>query len=273
METKSVVTTSVANLYREPSDAVELVTQAILGTDLSIHEGQDGWFHVQTPDQYTGWIQASQFRNYAPGERPYASASQVVEINSLLAFLYYMPRASTRAPALQVSIGTRLEVVTEGDGWYQVVLPDDSERWVQKGDLVDHTAAGHRSRGNIDAVIATARRFLGLPYLWGGTTPLGIDCSGFVQLVYHLHGVQLLRDSRIQFTQPDLEVVERQDLQAGDLVFFGQEQITHVGLCIGGGFFIHSTTHRQPIVQISPLDEQHWIDLYQGARRPPCAPL
>lgn len=273
METKGVVTTNVANLYREPSEAVELVNQAILGTELSIHEGQDGWFHVQTPDQYRGWIKASQFRNYAHGERPYASVSQVVEIDSLLAFLYYVPRASTRAPALQVTIGTRLEVVDEGDGWYQVVLPSGSALWVQKGDLVDPTAASQRSRGTIDAVIATAKRFLGLPYLWGGTTPLGIDCSGLVQLAYHLHGVQLLRDSHIQFTQPDLEVVERQDLEAGDLVFFGQEQITHVGLCIGGGLFIHSTTHRQPIVQISPLDEQYWIDLYRGARRPSRAPL
>jgi cell wall-associated NlpC family hydrolase len=90
-----------------------------------------------------------------------------------------------------------------------------------------------------------------------------------VQLAYRLHGVELLRDSDIQFTQPDLEVVDRQDLKAGDLVFFGRDQISHVGLYTGGGRFIHATVHRQPIVQISPLDEQHWVTLYRGARRPP----
>jgi cell wall-associated NlpC family hydrolase len=273
MESKGVVTANVANLYHEPSKAVELVTQATLGMELLIQEGQDGWFRVQTPDQYSGWIQASKFKNYAPGEAPYASTDQVVEIDSLLAFLYYLPRASTRAPALQVTIGTRLEVVDEGDGWLEVVLPSGSRLWVQRGDLVDPKSASHKSRGSIDAIIATAKRFLGLPYLWGGTTPLGIDCSAFVQLVYHLHGVQLLRDSHIQFTQPDLEVVNRQDLQTGDLVFFGREQITHVGLCIGGGRFIHATVHRRPVVQISPLEEQHWVDLYQGARRPQLARL
>jgi cell wall-associated NlpC family hydrolase len=193
----------------------------------------------------------------------------VVEIDSLLAFLYHVPRASTRAPALQVTIGTRLEVAAEGDGWLKVALPDGSARWVQKGDLVAPAAAGRRSRRSVEAVIATARRFLGLPYLWGGTTPLGIDCSAFVQLAYRLHGVELLRDSDIQFTQPDLEVVDRQDLKAGDLVFFGRDQISHVGLYTGGGRFIHATVHRQPIVQISPLDEQHWVTLYRGARRPP----
>jgi cell wall-associated NlpC family hydrolase len=273
MESKGVVTTNVANLYREPSEAVELVTQAILGMELLIQEGQDGWFRVQTPDQYTGWTKASKFKSYAQGEAPYASSNRVVEIDSLLAFLYHLPRASTRAPALQVTIGTRLEVVGEGDGWLEVILPNGSRLWVQRGDLVDPAAASHRSRGSIDAIIATARRFLGLPYLWGGTTPLGIDCSAFVQLVYHLHGVQLLRDSHIQFTQPDLKVVDRQDLQAGDLVFFGREQISHVGLCIGGGRFIHATVHQRPIVQISPLEEQHWVDLYRGARRPQRAQL
>jgi cell wall-associated NlpC family hydrolase len=273
METKGVVTANVANLYRDPSESVELVSQAILGTELSIGEGQDGWFHIQTPDGYTGWIKASQFRNYAPGETPYASANRVVEIDSLLAFLYHVPRASTRAPALQVTIGTRLEVTDEGDGWLKVVMPDGCARWVQKGDLLAPMAADRRSRGSVEAVIATARRFLGLPYLWGGTTPLGIDCSAFVQLAYRLHGVELLRDSHIQFTQPDLKVVDRQDLEAGDLVFFGRQEISHVGLCTGGGSFIHATPYRQPVVQISSLDEQHWVTLYRGARRPRHIPL
>ena len=269
MGNKGVVTANVANLYRDPSEAVELVSQAILGVELAIGEGQDGWFQARTPDGYGGWIKASQFRTYAPGDTRYASGNWVVEIDSLLAFLYHVPRASTRAPALQVTIGTRLEVVAEGDGWLKVALPDGSARWVQKGDLVAPAAASPRPQGSVEAVIATARRFLGLPYLWGGTTPLGIDCSAFVQLAYRIHGVELRRDSDIQFTQPDLEVVNRQELEAGDLVFFGREQISHVGLYIGGGRFIHATPYRRPIVQISPLDEQHWVTLYRGARRPP----
>jgi cell wall-associated NlpC family hydrolase len=122
-------------------------------------------------------------------------------------------------------------------------------------------------KGSITDVIAIAKRFLGLPYLWGGTTPLGIDCSGFVQLAYGLHGASLLRDSSIQFTQPDLETVDKQDLQAGDLVFFGEARITHVGMYIGDGEFIHATTYLRPIVQISRLDEPRWVELYQGTRR------
>lgn len=97
---------------------------------------------------------------------------------------------------------------------------------------------------------------------------MGIDCSGFVQLVYHLNGVDLLRDADIQYTQPGLQPVARDALQPGDLLFFGERAITHVGMYIGEDEFIHATTHERPVVQISRLDEQHWVALYQGARRP-----
>jgi cell wall-associated NlpC family hydrolase len=268
MHTGCVVLGNIANLYSEPNQAVELVTQAILGTELSILEGEDGWYYVQMPDQYRGWIEAAHVRIYTPGEAPYLSTDRVVQVSNLFACLYHEPSASARAPALQVTIGARLEVVEEQEGWVKVVLPDGAVRWVQAGDVVVVEPGTPSSRGSVEKLIATARRFLGLPYLWGGTTPQGIDCSAFVQLVYHLNGVSLLRDSHIQYTQADLTPVDKEDLRAGDLIFFGQTAITHVGLYMGNGEFIHSTTHKQPIVQISRLDEAHWTGLYQGARRP-----
>ncbi|RPI49047.1 MAG: NlpC/P60 family protein, partial [Chloroflexi bacterium] len=141
-------------------------------------------------------------------------------------------------------------------------------RWIQKGDVSIKPAGTPRPRGSQQDLVDLAKRFLGLPYLWGGNTALGIDCSGLVQLVYHLNGVELLRDADIQYTQPGLEPVAREDLQTGDLIFFGQSSITHVGLYIGNGQFIHATTHLHPVVQISSLDEPHWTELFQGARRP-----
>jgi cell wall-associated NlpC family hydrolase len=268
VEPRYVVLHSVANVYGSASQDDELVTQAILGTDLGIIEGQDGWLYVRLPDQYHGWIEAHHVRAYASDQAPYASAGQVAEIQHLLAFLYHDPDNTRRAPALQVTLGTRLEVASVSEDRVQVTLPDRTVAWVRRGD-VDLLEAGRpRPRGTVQQVIRTAKRFLGLPYLWGGTTPLGIDCSGFVQLVYHLNGVALLRDSHIQYTQADLAAVDKEDLQAGDLIFFGQRAITHVGLYMGHGEFIHATTHLHPIVQISRLEEAHWTGLYQGARRP-----
>jgi cell wall-associated NlpC family hydrolase len=268
VEPRCVVLHSVANIYGSASQDDELVTQAILGTDLAIIEGQDGWLYVRLPDQYQGWIEAHHVRAYASDQAPYASAGRVAEIQQLLAFLYHDPDNTRRAPALRVTLGTRLEVASVSEDRVQVTLPDRTVAWVRRGD-VDLLEAGRpRPRGTVQQVIRTAKRFLGLPYMWGGTTPLGIDCSGFVQLAYHLNGVALLRDSHIQYTQADLAAVDKEELQAGDLVFFGQRAITHVGLYMGHGEFIHATTHLHPIVQISRLEEAHWTGLYQGARRP-----
>jgi cell wall-associated NlpC family hydrolase len=139
---------------------------------------------------------------------------------------------------------------------------------MRRNDVEIKEANSPRPRGTVRQVLETAKRFLGLPYLWGGTTPLGIDCSGFCQLAYHLHGVSLLRDSSIQYTQPGLLPVEKEGLEPGDLVFFGRKAITHVGMVLGSGEFIHATTHLRPVVQISRLDEAHWLELYWGARRP-----
>jgi len=266
--TKGVVIDSVANLYSEPSRAVDVVTQAIMGTELAFWEIREDWYYVRMPDQYQGWIEAAAVRPYTAEDPLYASAGQVAEVTSLFAFVYYEPSVSAHAPVFELTIGTRLEVDDVREEWVRVRLPDRSLRWVQAGDLSIGSADAPRPRGSQQDLVNTAKRFLGLSYLWGGTTPFGLDCSGFVQLVYRLNGVSLLRDADIQHTQPGLIPVERQDLQAGDLLFFGQSRTTHVGMYIGDGEFIHATTHLRPVVQISRLDEPHWTALYRGARRP-----
>jgi cell wall-associated NlpC family hydrolase len=268
MQTRGVVIAGVANLYSEPSTAVELVSQAIVGTEVSVEEEMAGWYQVRTPDQYQGWIEASNVRRYAPDEAGYASAGPIVEVQSLLAFVYREPRASIRAPTLVAPIGARLELAGEQGTWLRVTLPDRAACWVQKGDVKMEEAGTSRPRGRPEDVIAVAKRLLGLPYLWGGTTPLGIDCSGLVQLAYHLNGVELLRDADLQFAQPGLAAVDRDDLQTGDLLFFGQSRVTHVGMYIEDGRFIQATVHERPVVQISHLEEPHWTELYRGARRP-----
>jgi gamma-D-glutamyl-L-lysine dipeptidyl-peptidase len=268
MQARGVVAEGIANLYGSPSAEVDLVTQSILGTSLSIEESREGWLHVLLPDRYPGWIEARHVRFYAPGEPAYASAGQVIEVQSLMAFLYHGPDGTARAPALVATLSARLEMEEEQQDWIGVTLPDGAQRWMRRGDAVVVPAGSLHPRQSVEQVLRTARRFLGLPYLWGGTTPLGIDCSGFVQLVYHLNGAELPRDSRMQYAQPDLAPVEREELETGDLLYFGSQRVSHVGLYVGRGEFIHATAHRVPVVQISRLDEPHWTGLYLGARRP-----
>jgi len=121
-------------------------------------------------------------------------------------------------------------------------------------------------RTSPEDMVVLSKRFIGLPYFWGGTSPLGFDCSGFVQLIYKMGGIPLLRDSDMQFAQTDLIAVPAGEEAAGDLVFFTKKP-GHVGMMINSKEFINATTWQRPVVQISRLDEAHWKELYQGTRR------
>ncbi|HEU4403346.1 MAG TPA: C40 family peptidase, partial [Candidatus Polarisedimenticolia bacterium] len=182
------------------------------------------------------------------------------------------------APFAVAPLLARLELVEEADEWVSVRLPDGRVGWMQHGDV--------RIRGDVEgavpdgpdiaaepfdpaAVVATARRFLGLPYVWGGTTPFGLDCSGLAQLAYRVHGHLLPRDADLQFADPRLAPVERADLAVGDLVFFGPDaaSITHVGIALDRLEFVSATTYRSPTVRIDRLDDPYWDRLFRGARR------
>ncbi len=121
------------------------------------------------------------------------------------------------------------------------------------------------SNATADAIIATAKQYLGTPYLWGGITPKGFDCSGFVQYVFKAHGISLPRTSREQYTAGTY--VSKANLQPGDLVFFdtGGNGISHLGIYIGNNQFIHSSTSKG--VVITSLSNTYWAPKYYGARR------
>ena len=116
-----------------------------------------------------------------------------------------------------------------------------------------------------DQLIATAKKYIGVPYLWGGTTPSGFDCSGFLQYVFRQNGLSLLRTSKQQYTMG--VYVAKNQLQKGDLVFFqtGSNGISHVGMYIGNDQFIHASSSNG--VTISNLSSSYWVRTYYGARR------
>ncbi len=270
-----VVVTSVENMFSAASDEVDIVSQAIIGTNVKIlksekNAGGEEWLRIETPDTYQGWIKASSVRTYVPNQKPYASAGRVFEVQSLLALIYPVTDVTEKKPLATAPISSILEVGECGERWCAVTLPSGIKGWIQKGDGSIREADFKRPRLSPDEMVAIAKRFLGLPYLWGGGTPLGFDCSGFVQLIYRLSGIEILRDADIQMTKSGLMEVPKGQEQAGDLVFFGKapDKIGHVGMMISREEFINATTWIKPVVQISRLSEAHWKDIYQGARRP-----
>lgn len=123
---------------------------------------------------------------------------------------------------------------------------------------------GSSSKAN--AIIATAKSYLGVPYLWGGTTPAGFDCSGFVQYVFRKHGISLNRTCETQYKNGTY--ISKSNLRPGDLVFFQNTYkagISHVGIYIGNNQFIQCSSSRG--VVISNLGSSYYVQHYYGARR------
>ncbi len=269
----AVVIKSVANMHKTSNDTVELVSQAILGTNVKIvaweKNGGEEWFRIETPDTYQGWALGTSLLVRPEGGKAYASEGSVFEVTSLFANIYAVADVTEGKPLVVAPLSARLEAGECGERWCEVTLPCGHKGWVQKGDGEIKDAAAARKGLAPEETVALAKRLLGVPYLWGGNTPAGIDCSGFAQLCYRLSGIEILRDAGIQMTKSGLVEVPKGQERTRDLVFFGSaKRITHVGMMIGPNEFIHSTTHDKPMVQISDLRDPYWTKLHQGTRRP-----
>lgn len=262
-----VVARPVLDMHRHPSDKSDVVSQAVYGTGVTRLAGQSGWYDIRTADGYTGWVSADGVREIH--KTTYAPGAKTVRVAELSANIYRDPDVTLHAPLLQLPWEARLELApgqtSETGRWIHVRLVDGTTAWVQRGDVTGADSAPL----NIPQTIDLARRFLGVTYTWGGVSSFGFDCSGFTQMLVRQRGIEMPRDADLQAEWSGAVPVKRSDLRAGDLLFFGSSlaKITHTGMYIGGGKFIHDTTHGHPGVQISVLDDQPWTRLLVAARR------
>jgi len=260
----AIVLDPVANMYSKPSLDADVVSQAIYGANVALIEQQPGWAHVRTFDDYTGWMPLASLR---PGAG-YAVGGRVAEVRSMFAHIYREASVTAHAPLLTVPLETRLEVASEPKehpAWASVRLPDDRTGWLQLGD-----AAFDPPRLTVAEVLEFSKRFMGLPYTWGGTSTYGYDCSGFMQMLERRRGVMMPRDAQPQADWDGQTAVEKKDVAPGDLLYFGSsaKHITHTGMYLGGGKFINATTYQTPMIRIDDLDDPHFARILVAIRRP-----
>jgi cell wall-associated NlpC family hydrolase len=239
---KALITVGVAGLHAEPADGSELVNQARLTEMVTVLGERSDWRYVQGPDQYFGWVRADQIF-----EVPGSNNSGIVAV--LLANIHEGDSRATRVIE-RLPVGTKPPQIWKAayagepnrrPEWGQIPIRSEvSGPGAKIGFLAvsDTTHDGEvESRyPTADDYLKTAESFIGVPYLWGGTTALGLDCSGFVQQVYRLNGVALPRDADQQ------AVLGRkvEEARAGDLLFFGADSVTHVALATSATEFIHA---------------------------------
>src|ERR1017187_5480192 len=259
----AVVLQPVANMYSRPSTDADVVSQAIFGANVGILEQKDGWAHIRTADDYTGWTPLSALLS----GKPHAASGRVAEVQSLFAHIYRESDVTTHAPLLTVPFESRLEVVagsSQDARGLQARLPAGRGGGVQAADV-----SLHPKPLSIAETLEFSKRFLGLPYTWGGTSSYGYDCSGFSQMLARRRGVTLPRDAQPQAEWSGVSSVDRQHLEPGDLLYFGasEKKITHTGIYLGNGKFINATTHLTPMVRIDDLKDAYWTKLLVAARR------
>ena len=244
-----VINLSVANLRSNPDHPAELSTQAILGTPIKIlKKGKGGFYLVQTPDGYISWLDNGGFHAMTKDEiNTWLKSDKIIYLEDY-GFAFSQPyKKSLRVSDL--AIGNLLKLVGEEKDFYKVNFPDGREAFVKRDECKLYNEWYAKVNQTAENILKEAHRFMGVPYLWGGTSSKGMDCSGFTKTVFYLNGIILPRDASQQVHTGELVDTKNgwENLKPGDLLFYGskatgerKERITHVSIYIGDGDFIHA---------------------------------
>ncbi|MBQ0767884.1 MAG: C40 family peptidase [Bizionia sp.] len=208
---------SIVPLRFEAADASELVSQVLYGDVFKVLEQRKSWSKIRLAfDTYEGWVDNKQYIELTEEHYIQLAAQPLQLTTDLVDFIQDNDKQLYTVPMGSVLNGTA---------------------------VLQHSFEGHYSQDIKEKanIIDTAFSYINTPYLWGGKTPFGIDCSGFTQMVYKLNGYKLLRDASQQATQGEaLSFIE--ESEPGDLAFFDNAEgvITHVGIIMQDNYIIHA---------------------------------
>ena len=246
----------------------KLETQALYGMRVYLLGTSGDWSRVAVAGQptprsawgYPGWLPTVQLTS-----RPPEQTSRLGVVTPRTTWLWTSSAWSDRV--MEISYGTRLPVTAVTDTSVEVVAIDGSHLYLHRSVVVLHATGAPWAPPTEARLVSEAKRFLGLQYLWAGTSAFGFDCSGLVHSVYRRMGVQIPRDADAQFAS-GTKISLRSNLRPGDLVFFrnGSRVIHHVGMYIGEGRMIHAPQTGQP-VQVVSLSVEPYRSEFAGGRR------
>ena len=247
-KTYGIIDLSVANLRKKPGFPFEMTTQSLLGTPIKVLKKKHGWFLVQTPDKYIAWVDDAGFYGVnREGVVDWDKSDKVIFTKDY-GFSYSKPDENSERVS-DLVIGDLLKYSGEENGFTKVTYPDGRIGYVKSTDCKSFKQWLSEADPTVENILKTAKSFMGIPYLWGGTSAKGMDCSGFTKTTFFLNGIVLPRDASQQYLIGNPVKIDDKlkNLKPGDLLFFGRKgngiekpKVTHVAIYIGDGDYINS---------------------------------
>lgn len=248
-KTYGIIAVSVSNHRTDHKHSAEMATQSLMGTVVKVLKKKGGWYLVQTPDDYLGWVDDEAVEECTKEKADEWIASVRYMVTSAYTILKSAPDDKS-TPVSDLVAGNLLKFSAEEGEYIKLITPDGRTGYLPKSHVHEFSDWVAKSQLTAESIVAASEEFMGVPYLWGGTSSKGVDCSGFTKSVYFMNGLITPRDASQQVFEGEL--IDTKSgfslLQPGDLLFFGEkgtdstrERVTHVGIYIGNEEFIHSS--------------------------------
>ncbi|MGE5223458.1 MAG: alpha/beta fold hydrolase [Omnitrophica WOR_2 bacterium] len=281
----ALVKRAVTDLRRKPGSLEERVTQSLLGESVRVLKEIDDWSLVRLErDGYLGWIQRGALTGYSMNAvlqyQESCNSLVISEAASITLDRPHLTCGNNPEITIKIPFGVHLYIESrQGDRAY-VCLPDGNHGWVPSASVISLSERPTPDQEGIQRTLALMKRSSGVPYLWGGRSSFGYDCSGFSQTFLSFLDVKIRRDAHMQF-EDGIPVEE--PFQPGDLLFFGRKKdispdcptgwnITHVAVSLGKDEFIHAngaawSVSYNSFDPASPIFRADLKENFAGARR------